>query len=66
MSDSLELELQVIVSWNYRLTELHDGDAGNQTCGCWEVNSIILQEHYVLLITEPSLQGYMAAFMLSI
>jgi hypothetical protein len=27
-------------------------------CGCWELNSGLLEEHLVLLMTEPSLQPY--------
>ena len=40
-SDPLQMELQLVVSWE---------------CGCWELNSGSLEEQTVLLTTEPSLQ----------
>jgi hypothetical protein len=49
VSDALELELQMAVS--------HE-----QSCGCWKLNSGLLQEWYVLLTAETSLQCLISIF----
>jgi hypothetical protein len=33
-------------------------DGYDTSCGCWELNSELLEEQLVLLTTEPSLQPY--------
>ena len=40
-------------------------DGCEPPCGCWELNSIPLEEQSVLLTTEPSLQSQQKAFYMS-
>lgn len=49
----LELELQAVVSHGHGCWLQAAGGHGH---GCWSMNSGVLEEHLVLLTTEPPLQ----------
>ena len=38
-------------------------DCWESSCGCWKLNSGLLEEHTVLLTTEPSLQSHNTIFL---